>query len=81
MGRKRGKVEEWVRTVFYKGFKEYVVLIKHREGRVEVLKSIKVCEIVDIRGNYLILSDGTLIPLHRVVEVRNETGSIVYSRL
>ncbi|MCS7127808.1 MAG: DUF504 domain-containing protein [Sulfolobales archaeon] len=81
MGRKKGKVEEWVKTVFYRGLKEYVILIKHREKGIEVLKPIKVSEIIDIRSGYLILSDGTPIPLHRVVEVRDEAGSIIYSRL
>ncbi len=81
MGRKRGSVEKWVRIIFYKGLKDYVVLIKHRERGVEVLKPIRVSEIADVRGGYLVLSDGTLIPLHRIVEVRDESGLVVYSRL
>lgn len=80
MGRKRGKIEEWLRRiVFGKRGSEYIVFIKHRYDNREELRAIPGELIEDIRGGCLYIGE-EVIPYHRVVEIRSKKGTVVYKR-
>ena len=81
LGRRRGDIEKWLRKIMWGSDKsKYIVYIRHRslEG-VEDLKPIYGEEIDDIRHGYII-TGGEYIPFHRVVEIRDKNGNIVYKR-
>ncbi|MEM1762005.1 MAG: RNA repair domain-containing protein [Desulfurococcaceae archaeon] len=81
MGRKRGKIEEWLKRVFFSGRgDQYVVFIKHRTDGEEILKPIPGDEISDVRGGFVYVKAGEVIPYHRVVEIRRKNGEVVYRR-
>jgi len=81
LGRKRGEIEEWLRRIVWGGFKdEYVVYIRfRREDGVEELYPIPATHITDLRHGYMYVH-GEPIPLHRVVEIRDKNGVVVYRR-
>jgi len=80
MGRKRGAIEEQLRRIIY-GDKcpNCKILIVDRTITIGY-KEIPVSAIARVTQSYLILKDGTLIPLHRVLGVKNEHGKIVWRR-
>jgi len=81
MGRRKGDIEYYLKKVFFHGPREnYVVFIKYRVGGVEEYRPIPVSLIDDVRGGYIIVG-GDKIPFHRVVEIRDRNGLIIYTRL
>jgi len=81
MGRRKGEIEEWVRRIFFGGRREdYIVYVKYRTVDGEEYKPIPASFIDDVRGGYIVVGDD-LIPLHRVVEIRDRDGKTVYSRI
>lgn len=81
MGRRRGDIEKWLRRIMWGDDKsKYIVYIKHRSSEgVETLKPIYGEEIDDIRYGYIIVGK-EYIPFHRVVEIRDKNGNIIYKR-
>lgn len=78
--KKRGEIEFWLRRVFFGMDREkYVLVIKHRTGFEEGYRFIPFSSIKDIRRGYVYV-DEDAIPFHRVVEIRNIYGEVVYSR-
>ncbi|GEM_PF-613644 len=80
MPKKRGDIEKWLRKIFFSGKREeYIVFIRHRVDGEEELRPIPSRFIDDIRRGYIIIGDD-MIPFHRVEEIRDKSGKIVYSR-
>lgn len=81
MGRRRGEIEEWLKRIMWGGGREnYVIYIRHRSmDGIEDLKPIYGEEISDIRHGYIVVGED-YIPFHRVVEIRDKKGNIVYRR-
>lgn len=78
---RRGEIEEVLKRIFFGGDKaDYVVYIKHRIGKDEVLQPIPGEAIRDVRRGYIYVGEDTVIPYHRVVEVRRKNGELVYKR-
>lgn len=81
MGRKRGEIEYWLKRIFFTGeSREYVIFIKHRENGTEEMRPIPGLLLGDIRGGYMYLKTGEQIPFHRVVEIRDKNGRVVFKR-
>lgn len=81
MGKKRGEIEEWLRRIYFgKHREQYVVFIKHRIDSEEMLKPIPGEMISDVRGGFVYVKSGEVIPYHRVVEIRRKNGEVVYKR-
>lgn len=81
MGKKRGEIENWLRRIFFTGrSSEYTIFVRHRENGEENVKPIPGDIIIDIRGGYIFTRAGDQIPFHRVVEIRDKKGEIVYKR-
>ncbi len=81
MGRRRGEIEKWLRRIKWGGNSgNYVVYIRHRivDGS-EILRSIRGDEIDDVRRGYIFVGDEQ-IPLHRVEEIRDIEGNVLYKR-
>ncbi len=80
MTRKRGEIEEWVRRVFFGGDRDrYIIFVRYREEGEENLVPIPASIISDVRRGYIIIGD-TMIPFHRVVEIRDSDGRLLYRR-
>ncbi|MGC9181484.1 RNA repair domain-containing protein [Thermogladius sp. KZ2Tp1] len=80
MGRRRGEIEEVLRRVFFSGHRsEYIVYVLDRTPEGEGLKAIPADSIDDVRGGY-IFTRGYAIPFHRVLEVRDVKGRVIYTR-
>ena len=80
MGKKRGAIEEQLRRIIYGGkCPDCTILVVDRTKTVGY-KEIPVSAIVRVTQSYLILKDGTLIPLHRVLGVKNKHGKIIWRR-
>jgi len=81
VGRRRGEVEEWLKRVFFGGKRsEYVVYIRFRTNIGEEYRPLPVDFIDDVRRGYIIVGEDK-IPFHRVVEIRDKSGKILYTRL
>ncbi|MET1159908.1 MAG: RNA repair domain-containing protein [Thermoprotei archaeon] len=81
MGRRRGEIEEWLKRVFFgRNRNNYIVYIRFRVGNSEEYRPIPAELIDDVRGGYIVIGEDK-IPYHRVVEIRDRKGNIVYSRL
>ncbi len=81
MGNKRGNIEEWLKKIFFGGFKEkYVIYIRFRIDDKEEYRPLPASFIDDVRRGYIVVGDD-LIPFHRVVEIRTSDGKIVYTRV
>ncbi|MCD6487613.1 MAG: DUF504 domain-containing protein [Desulfurococcales archaeon] len=81
MGHRRGEIEKWLRRIKWGGNSgNYVVYIRHRivDGS-EILRSIRGDEIDDVRRGYIFVGDEQ-IPLHRVEEIRDIEGNVLYKR-
>ncbi|MEM1701130.1 MAG: RNA repair domain-containing protein [Desulfurococcaceae archaeon] len=73
-------MEKWLKRIFFGSRKEdYVIYIKFREENIETLRPIPGQLIDDIRGN-CIITGNEVIPFHRVEEIRNINGKIIYKR-
>ncbi len=80
MHRKRGEIEKWVRRIMFAGEKKkYIIYIKHRTEEGEELRAIPGEIIDDVRRGYIIIGD-EMIPFHRVEEIRDVNGKLLYSR-
>ena len=79
-GRKRGRrgrvYEELARIIHSPGVEtgSYTVVVEER-GAATGLREIPLDQVAVLKRGYLVLRDGTVIPLHRVVEIRGPGGS------
>lgn len=81
MGRRRGEIEDWLKKIFFSGrSSEYVVFIRHRVNEEEIYTPIPGESITDVRRGFIYIKSGEVIPFHRVVEIRNKKGDLVYKR-
>jgi uncharacterized protein (UPF0248 family) len=81
MGKKRGEVEEWLKRLFFTGcLKNYFIFVKFRVDGEETLKPIPGELVLDVRRGYIHTASGEQIPFHRVVEIRDKKGVVVYKR-
>jgi len=81
VGRRRGEVEEWLKRVFFGGKRsEYIVYIRFRTNTGEEYRPLPGDFIDDVRRGYIIVGEDK-IPFHRVVEIRDKSGKILYTRL
>ncbi len=78
MRKRRGAIHEAVASHFHKGTKGYVVIAER--GTASGTKKISFEDIERVAVDRLILVDGTIIPLHRVLYIVNNNGSILWSR-
>jgi uncharacterized protein (UPF0248 family) len=80
MTRRRGDIEDWLKRVFFGGDREkYVIYVRYREGGKEELIPIPASLVKDIRGGYIYVGD-TMIPYHRVEEIRDRDGNLLFKR-
>jgi len=78
--KKRGEIEVWLRKIFFGMDRDkYVLVIKHRNNFEEGYRFIPFSSIKDIRRGYIYIGEDA-IPFHRVVEIRNIDGEVIYSR-
>jgi len=78
MGRRRGAIHEAVAKHFHKGTRGYVVISER--GTVSGTKRISFDEIERVAADRIILANGTVIPLHRVLYIVDERGRVLWSR-
>jgi len=58
----------------------YVTIIERGGGSAR-LREIPLSRITVLKKGYIILDDGTLIPLHRIMSIVDGKGRTLYSRL
>ncbi len=78
VGRKRGGLREAIAQLYYSGRRGYVVIVER--GTHTGLRRIRLENIEKLGRGYIVLVDGTIIPLHRVVKVLDDEEKVVYSR-
>lgn len=78
VGRKRGGLREAIAQLYYSGKRGSVVIVER--GTATGLRRLSLEDVERLGRGYLVLVDGTIIPLHRVVMVLDEKGDVVYSR-
>ena len=76
---RRGEIREAIARLYYQGRSGYVV-IAERGSRSSGVRSIPLESVERLGRGYLVLRDGTIIPLHRVLEVVDERGRTIYRR-
>lgn len=79
MARGRSGVWEAVARLYYRGQGGSVVIVER--GGASGLRRISLEEVTELRRGFLLLRDGTVVPLHRIVYVEDGEGRRVYSRL
>ncbi len=79
--RRRSLIRQVILRFKLAGAGDYEVGIRHREPGVgERIVYIKFSRIRVVGSWALELDDGSSIPYHRVVEVRDERGSVIWRR-
>jgi len=78
MGKKKSMIRELINRGFWSNEKEHYELVIRHRGVKDNRLVIKLSDIKEIHGGYLILNN-SWIPLHRVVEIRYK-GKIIFSR-
>ena len=78
VGRKRGGLIEAIAQLYYSGKRGYIVIVER--GTATGLRQISLESIEKLKRGYIVLVDGTIIPLHRIVMVLDERGDTVYAR-
>jgi len=81
--RRRNTIRSVLNKIIYLGeASEHVVLyIDRPPGGQQRLAELPVARIVRVNNWAMLLDDGdTVIPLHRVVEIRRRDGKVVWSR-
>jgi len=80
VGRKRGAIEEQLRRIIY-GNKclNCTILVVDRAKAVGY-REIPASIVVKVTLSYLVLKDGTVIPLHRILCIKDKRGNIIWKR-
>lgn len=84
MGRRRSRIRQEVNRVLYSGDpSRYVIVYIDRDpftGR-QRLRELPADRVAGVNEWAMLLDDGdTVIPLHRVVEIRDRSGRVTWSR-
>lgn len=79
---RRSEIRSVIKRLLYEDRREYVIMYRHRRDTGgETLRPLKVYMIDRVDSWAIHLKDGfTTIPLHRVVEVRDEEGRVFWRR-
>ena len=80
MGKKRGAIEEQLRRMVY-GNKciNCIILVVDRTKTIGY-REIPVSIVAKVTQSYLVLRDGTIIPLHRILCIKDEHGNVIWKR-
>ena len=80
MARRRSRIREAINRALHTGG-DYIVYYRHRDPeRGEVLRGVGIGEVSRVTGWAMELRGGDTIPLHRVVEIRDSSGRVVWRR-
>ncbi len=79
---RRSEIKSVIKRLLYEERLDYEILYRHRrENGGETLKPVRVGMVERVDSWAIHLKDGmTTIPLHRVVEVRDEEGRVFWRR-
>jgi len=80
LARRRSAIREWVNRVLYAGGGYQIMYVDRDPVAGERLRRLEVERIVRVTGWAVYLDDDSVIPLHRIVEVRDHEGRVVWSR-
>ena len=80
LAKRRGAIREWVNRVIYTGGGYQLMYVDRDPVAGERLRRLEVERIVKVTGWAVYLDDDSVIPLHRIVEVRDSEGRVVWSR-
>ena len=82
MARRRSVIRSWVNRILHQGLAGYRIMYLDRgEGGEARLRPLEPSRIARVTGWAVYLDDGyTVIPLHRIVEIRDERGRVVWRR-
>lgn len=82
MGRRKSRIREAVNRALYQGLVDYRIVYVDRDPEVgERLRELAVSRVARVTGWALYLDDGeTVIPLHRIVEIRDSRGRTIWRR-
>ncbi len=77
---RRGAIREWVNRARYWDRSLQIYYVDRDPVAGERLRRLDSSRITRVTGWAVYLDDDTVIPLHRIVEVRDREGRIVWSR-
>jgi len=82
MAKRRSRIREAVNRAIYTGHTDYqIVYIDRTPEQGARLKSVEARRITRVTGWAVYLDDDwTVIPLHRIVEIRDREGRVVWRR-
>ncbi|MEB3816515.1 MAG: RNA repair domain-containing protein [Desulfurococcales archaeon] len=83
MAKKRSIIRQQINKILYSNKKEkYIIYYIDRPPGMGItrLASVNASRVIKATEWAMILDDDTVIPLHRVVEIRDESGRLVWSR-
>ena len=82
MGRRRSVIRQEINRILYGGNpRDYSIVYVDRGSGSSTLKELPANRVAMVSGWAILLDDmNTVIPLHRVVEVRRRDGEIVWRR-
>lgn len=73
---RRGRVYEELARLIHGGRGGYVAVVIEERGGTTGLRDIPLERIARLARGFLVLDDGTVIPLHRVVGLREQGGGV-----
>jgi uncharacterized protein (UPF0248 family) len=73
-------VYEELARVIHGGRGGYVAVVIEERGAARGLRDIPLERVARLARGFLLLDDGTVIPLHRVVGLRRRDGGVVWLR-
>jgi len=74
---RRGRVYEALARLIHGGRGGYVAVVIEERGGVSGLRDIPVDRVARLARGFMVLDDGTVIPLHRVVGLRGVGGELL----
>jgi len=80
LGRRRSEIRQLINRILYTGWSVRVYYVDRDPVRGERLAVLPLERVSRVTGWAVVLDDETVIPLHRIVEVRDLEGRIVWSR-
>ncbi|KSW11473.1 hypothetical protein CF15_01070 [Pyrodictium occultum] len=78
MPRRRGELEEAVARFFHTRARGFIVVAER--GTATGLRRIPRERVARVTSSHIVLDDGTVIPLHRVVALEDEAGRTIWRR-
>lgn len=82
MAKRRSVIRSWVNKLIHAGLHGYrIIYVDRGEDGEARLRPLDPSRITRVTGWALYLDDGeTVIPLHRIVEIRDDRGRVVWRR-